>query len=494
MATNPQDVAVKFDPVAAKLFAKGFNTLDESRNKFISGLIQHLDRNAERIKALEEDAHALGKKSTKDNLELSRLQSERETCLERCSALEEENSRLKTENEDLKNAIHDGTIEDPFVAVVVDGDGAIFTDELLKDPILAVNRFKASIRAQIREIPSLPVGIPIVVRIYANLQGLAKTMNANGIITHNQMLEFVSQFNFECDYFDFVDVGTIKEAADSKIRTMFNHYYTNKQCRRIFLAGITHDSGYQHVLKDFRKDKGDRITLVESYPAREEFKGFGLPITSFPGVFRAEVLPNSAAPKAKRQSQPQAPPPPLQTTQMKDTDATFVHDDNDPDPVDIESPASEHITVEDILADKRRSRIFFNIFEFRIDSVVKYPKDDGNFESDLNYVRGRGCPDFCNDHYLGGSCDRGFNCRFEHDWPLQDKGLAALRYLARQRYKCRRIFCENFRCWKSHNCPVRNCERDCGYSWDMHLEGGPKSKDRKRRYVLIEGYPEKFKI
>lgn len=36
MATNPQDVAVKFDPVAAKLFAKGFNTLDESRNKFIS--------------------------------------------------------------------------------------------------------------------------------------------------------------------------------------------------------------------------------------------------------------------------------------------------------------------------------------------------------------------------------------------------------------------------------------------------------------------------
>lgn len=67
----------------------------------IQGLIQHLDRNAERIKALEEDVRALGEKSTKDNLELSRLQSERETCLESCSVLEEENSRLKTENEDL---------------------------------------------------------------------------------------------------------------------------------------------------------------------------------------------------------------------------------------------------------------------------------------------------------------------------------------------------------------------------------------------------------
>ncbi|KAK8863186.1 C-x8-C-x5-C-x3-H type zinc finger protein [Apiospora arundinis] len=480
MATNPQDVAVKFDPVAAKLFAKGFNTLDESRNKFIS----HLDRNAERIKALEEDAHALGKKSTKDNLELSRLQSERETCLERCSALEEENSRLKTENEDLKNAIHDGTIEDPFVAVVVDGDGAIFTDELLKDPILAVNRFKASIRAQIREIPSLPVGIPIVVRIYANLQGLAKTMNANGIITHNQMLEFVSQFNFECDYFDFVDVGTIKEAADSKIRSewsnnmfraIFNHYYTNKQCRRIFLAGITHDSGYQHVLKD----KGDRITLVESYPAREEFKGFGLPITSFPGVFRAEVLPNSAAPKAKRQSQPQAPPPPLQTTQMEDTDATFVHDDNNSGSVNVVSPDPEHIMVKELLADKNCRRIWYNTDEFRLDSFVKYPTDHGSFKSIQKHSRELGFPGLCNGHYLGGGCHRGLSCRFDHSWILEDNELATLRYQARQ-IKCQ-VLCVDFGCWKSHNCPDRKCQQDCTYGWEMHLTGGPKSKGRKRR-------------
>ncbi|KAK6844392.1 hypothetical protein PG995_014502 [Apiospora arundinis] len=419
MATNPQDVAVKFDPVAAKLFAKGFNTLDESRNKFISGLIQHLDRNAERIKALEEDAHALGKKSTKDNLELSRLQSERETCLERCSALEEENSRLKTENEDLKNAIHDGSIEDPFVAVVVDGDGAIFTDELLKDPILAVNRFKASIRAQIREIPSLPVGIPIVVRIYANLQGLAKTMNANGIITQNQMLEFVSRFNFECDYFDFVDVGTIKEAADSKIRTMFNHYYTNKQCRRIFLAGITHDNGYQHVLKDFRKDKGDRITLVESYPAREEFKGFGLPITSFPGVFRAEVLSSSGVPKPGRPSQPQVPLQ-LRTVQQESINTTVVRNDSNPTPTKVARPKSR---IEVLLEDLDKWRMFYNHRRVRVDLPLKKPNNLGTFSMKLAWRKLEGHKDVCHDHYLSGYCPRN-KCRFDHTF-LLDNNLEA---------------------------------------------------------------------
>ena len=102
---------------------------------------------------------------------------------------------------------------------MVDGDGAIFTDELLNDPILAAYRLKDAIRDQLKEMPSLPVNIPIVVRIYANLQGLAKTVSANRIIEHTKMLSFPSQFNFECDSFDFVDVGWNKEAADSKIRS-----------------------------------------------------------------------------------------------------------------------------------------------------------------------------------------------------------------------------------------------------------------------------------
>lgn len=118
------------------------------------------------------------------------------------------------------HCLNDDSVDDPFVAVVVDGDGAIFTDELLKNPILAADKLKEAIRAQIHEMPSLPVDIPIVVRMYANLQGLAKTIDANEIISHGEVLEFVSKFNFECDFFDFVDVGRTKEAADSKIRSM----------------------------------------------------------------------------------------------------------------------------------------------------------------------------------------------------------------------------------------------------------------------------------
>lgn len=105
---------------------------------------------------------------------------------------------------------------------MVDGDGAIFTDELLNDPALAADRLKDAIRDQLREMTSLHTNIPIVVRMYANLQGLARMVSANAIMTYAKMMEFPSRFNFECDAFDFIDVGRNKEAADSKIRSKWN--------------------------------------------------------------------------------------------------------------------------------------------------------------------------------------------------------------------------------------------------------------------------------
>lgn len=120
---------------------------------------------------------------------------------------------------------------------MVDGDGAIFSDELLNDPIQAAERLKGAIQDQLLEMSSLPIGIPIVVRIYANLQGLAKLVSANAIIVYTKMLEFPSRFNFECDSFDFVDVGWNKEAADSKIRSKLT--YTLK-ARNTQLAVLEH--------------------------------------------------------------------------------------------------------------------------------------------------------------------------------------------------------------------------------------------------------------
>ncbi|KAK8093386.1 C-x8-C-x5-C-x3-H type zinc finger protein [Apiospora hydei] len=352
----------------------------------------------------------------------------------------------------LARYLNDDYIDDPFVAVVVEGDGAIFTDELLKNPAQAADKLKAAVRAQLLEMPSLPISIPIVVRIYANLHGLAKTVAANSIIDYNDMAEFPSKFNFECDYFDFVDVGRSKEAADSKIR-----------CKRIFLAGVTHDAGYLNDLKEFKGDQGDRITLVESYP----------------DVFRTEMLPSQGAPKPRRQSQEQTAPPLQMDHHGTGNDAALMRNDGYPRP-------SERVSK---MNDSTGS--FYNRSHVRIDRILKHP-GNRNEPHQISFVRKKnGRQGFCNDHYLGGGGCTRTDCKLINDVVLEPRELDILRYLARLNFRCYAgpKECRNMACYKSHTCPYPKWQcpnKECNYA--VHLGADPEGEDRKAKYVLFEDY------
>ncbi|KAK7919929.1 hypothetical protein PG985_007951 [Apiospora marii] len=483
------DVATGYDPLAVQAKYNDYLNLDKSRNEFIT----HLDNYIVKIQGLEDNIKTLNDKSEKDNFKLSQFQIEAKSQLERLHALENERSKLQDENKELLNCLNDDYIDDPFVAVVVDGDGAIFTDELLNDPILAADRLKDAIRAQLREMTSLPLNIPIVVRIYANLQGLAKTISANGIISHTKMVEFPSRFNFECDSFDFIDVGRNKEAADSKIRTIFKHYLKNKQCRRIFLAGVSHDDGYVNDLKPFKDDQGERITLVESYKARPDFTRLGLPITSFPGVFRTQMLPSHGTAQPRRQSQEQQPLPPLQMAQDGPHENADAVNSNYAGLKEITSPALEDQTpnVRELLKDRRRARIYYNRNRVRIDAILEGPGDyDAPHQVSLRNKResrnGRG---FCNDYYLAGRCKRPAGaCDLTHDVALTDKEKGVLRFLACRRWKCNKgVRCRDLSCYLPHTCPWPKYQcRDGNCKFEVHLEGGDESDERKPKYVLFD--------
>lgn len=59
----------------------------------------------------------------------------------------------------------------------------------------------------------------IVVRIYANMEGLSKTYrDAKILFSPSQLDLFVRGFNKSHPLCDFVDAGNDKEAADSKIK------------------------------------------------------------------------------------------------------------------------------------------------------------------------------------------------------------------------------------------------------------------------------------
>jgi len=137
-----------------------------------------------------------------------------------------------------------------FVVVLIDGDGAKFTEELLqsqdKGGAEAAFRLNKAVREYVAATdPELcEDDTPVVVKIWANLGGLTNALHKDGSVkTRFQMSEFAEHFSRSRAEFDFINVGRGKENADMKMRRMFSFYHNNVQCRKIIFAGC-HDAGY----------------------------------------------------------------------------------------------------------------------------------------------------------------------------------------------------------------------------------------------------------
>lgn len=136
--------------------------------------------------------------------------------------------------------------------------------------------------------------VPILIRVYANLNDLAKSLRYSNVIERDEdMRLFAEKFTNSRAEVDFVNVGRGKENADSKLRKMLAHYTRNIQCKKVFVA-CCHDNGYLHDLRDFsdRTDLRHKVVLVETTPAEPGFRLLGLELTRFDTVFRTNGLLN----------------------------------------------------------------------------------------------------------------------------------------------------------------------------------------------------------
>ncbi|KAI5866253.1 hypothetical protein GGS23DRAFT_617342 [Durotheca rogersii] len=208
--------------------------------------------------------------------------------------------------------------KDPFVVVLIDGDGAKFADEYLRNPVAGAERaamkLKQAVRDSLRDTGLEHDDVPILVRVYANLIDLAKSLRMSRIIDYDDdMRLFAEHFTNTSADFDFINVGKGKENADSKIRRMLSHYHRNVQCKKIFLAGCCHDNGYLHDLRDYKGVSDNRLVLLETTLAEPGFRTLGFPILRFDDVFRSEPLGNETrrlplALSTRTRSPPQPPP------------------------------------------------------------------------------------------------------------------------------------------------------------------------------------------
>ncbi|KAI1751248.1 hypothetical protein F4782DRAFT_506415 [Xylaria castorea] len=182
----------------------------------------------------------------------------------------------------------------PFVLVLIDGDGYIFGDEFLHmgadgGPRLAQhlnNVVKQSLRKKGLD------NCDIMVRVYANLANLSRILSKHGLATPDKrsLSPFVANFNRSYGLMDFVDAGELKENADFKIRALLNLYAENAQCKHIY-AALCHDVGYLGELTKFRGNR-DRFTLLRSPGLlfHDQFLKLDLEVEELRGVFRTAPL------------------------------------------------------------------------------------------------------------------------------------------------------------------------------------------------------------
>jgi len=67
-------------------------------------------------------------------------------------------------------------------------------------------------------LPNTVHHLQVIVRVYANIKGLAKTYKDSGILRESNFDEFVRGFNMGDPLCDYVDAGNGKECSDEKVK------------------------------------------------------------------------------------------------------------------------------------------------------------------------------------------------------------------------------------------------------------------------------------
>lgn len=83
----------------------------------------------------------------------------------------------------------------------------------------AADALLAELQGYMRELTGVPNTMDILVRAFANISGLGRTLVRDGRLQDiNHLRAFATGFSNRQVFFDFVDVGSGKERADYKIQ------------------------------------------------------------------------------------------------------------------------------------------------------------------------------------------------------------------------------------------------------------------------------------
>lgn len=257
---------------------------------------------------------------------------------------------------------------------------------------------------------------------------------------------------------------------------MLRTFSDNPTCRHIIFGGC-HDAGYLLNLDQFKHNeaKAGRITLLETTPA---YRGFtelqNFKRAKFDNVFRNEPLPDSAPALNTAAAEAQSPPPSVQPTITRSmTDRVLPAasvltgvstSPSTPTPSITATESSEDSTWASVgkngngransaptepsaasKANTKKKYAYYNKDEQRLDLAL--PARDPKAADSLDSRMKRSGKKMCNNFHLGGSCNQGQFCHFQHEPRLPAGELNILRYKARS-LACNNRYCEDVNCCK----------------------------------------------
>ncbi|KIM90970.1 hypothetical protein PILCRDRAFT_157689 [Piloderma croceum F 1598] len=275
----------------------------------ISGLLTNESLYCQRIEELSTDLQAF--KAAYTSSEKSKREVE-----DKLQKLQQE---FEKDKHDLENQIATLKGSERRVICLVDGDGAIFSPDLLakgqEGGLAAAKMLAESVRQDFSSKYQLDQ-FHLWVYVFYNKRGLVDAIGRAGLSAAKQKFEdFVFGFNQAAERFVMVDVGSGKEAADAKIKVILEDNIrlpqTNKilfggqlLCNTLFMAFVDvllagcHDNGYTTSLRSLiTAGFQNKLVLLRGYTeSATGIDELGLPSMTIPQLFIPDKLNTSHGP------------------------------------------------------------------------------------------------------------------------------------------------------------------------------------------------------
>ncbi|KAL5381134.1 hypothetical protein DPSP01_007388 [Paraphaeosphaeria sporulosa] len=375
-----------------------------------------------------------------------------------------------------------GALErNPFVLILIDGDGMIFENEFLQKGLAGGKQAAVSLYSTIatyieRETRTIPPTSRVLCRIYANVKGLADVLVRAGIVNKAAQFEdFTRGFTNGRTFFDFIDVGPGKDRADDKIIETLKLFLDDFHCRQIFF-GCSHDNGFARPLEEYLGDdtKISKVTLLEGVPFEKELLGLPYKTKKFDGLFRETkinvlaTLVGLASPAVKNYNvlnglPTRLPPPPTSfdsppsrpmSSGVLHTPSTLILDESAPvnkakNWAALAAAPPPPVTTQPVTTYKHMNREEV-IARNRIGQRVDPPcRDFDKAEVDrIKKIK------MCNVHFLRNECPFGGNCTHLHNYQPTEAEIATLRLVARMAPCQNGSGCQDIKCIYGHRCPA----------------------------------------